>query len=264
MDWLFKQDDYIPKEDKDGFINKSMFSLLRVLSEIKRNNGSYSSRIHRINPQLKLVSTFLTVTLISSSKDFKFLGITYVYLFIISTQLRKEEIKKILSLNLIIPIFTLIALIPSIILGNIYSSLMIIVKVLATILVTSILSYTTKWSDITKSLRLLYIPNIFILIMEITIRYIFILGEFSFELFNSLLLKSVGKNANKYTSLSSLIGTLFMKSKYMGDELYSAMECRGFQGEYVCNLKYKLISIDYVFVLLNAILILAFIIFSKV
>ncbi|MBC2582916.1 hypothetical protein [Clostridium sp. DJ247] len=53
MEWLFKQDDYIPKEDKDGFINKSIFSLLSVLSDIKRTSGSYSCRIHRINPQLK-------------------------------------------------------------------------------------------------------------------------------------------------------------------------------------------------------------------
>lgn len=264
MDWLSKQDEYIPKEDKDVFIDKSIFSLLGILSEIKMSGEKHSTVIYRINPQLKLVSTILIVALISSSKSFIFLALIFIYLLIMIAQLKKNELKKVICMSLVIPIFTLIALIPSMILGNVYNSVMVVIKILGAVLTTSILSHTTKWNDITRALKLFYIPNIFILTMEITLRYIYILGEFSLEMLNSLRLKSVGKNTNKYMSISAMLGTLFMKSKYMGDELYSAMECRGFQGEYMCNLKFNLKLIDYLYVLFNVVLVLAFIIFSKV
>ncbi|WP_249175608.1 hypothetical protein [Clostridium tyrobutyricum] len=37
-DWLFKKDDYIPKGKSDKFIDKSIFSILKVLSHIKRKD----------------------------------------------------------------------------------------------------------------------------------------------------------------------------------------------------------------------------------
>ena len=34
-DWLLKKDNYVPKNDKDKFINKTIISLIGVLSKIK-------------------------------------------------------------------------------------------------------------------------------------------------------------------------------------------------------------------------------------
>lgn len=263
MDWLFKQDDYVPKEDKDLFIDKSIFSLLGILSSIKRSDRRFSSRIYNINPAVKLISSLLIITLISISKSYKFTLVTYIYLFVMFALLNKEEIKKILSISLIIPIFTLITLVPSIIAGNVYNSVMIVMRILSAVLITNILSFTTKWSDMVGALKLLYIPDVFILVMEITLRYIYILGEFSLDMLYALKLRSIGKNQDKYTSISEMIGTLFLKSKNLGDELYLAMECRGFQGEYVHLNKFKLNSADYIYSLFITALVLAFIIFNR-
>ncbi|GIM28094.1 cobalt permease [Clostridium polyendosporum] len=263
MDWLFKQDDYVPKEDKDAFVDKSIFSLLGVLSSIKRSSRRFPSRIHSINPALKLISSLLIIILISISKSYKFTLVIYSYLFVMFALLNKEEIKKILCISLVIPIFTLIALIPSIIAGNVYNSLIIVMRILSAVLVTNILSFTTKWNDIVGALKLLYIPDIFILVMEITLRYIYILGEFSLDMLYALKLRSIGKNEDKYTSVSEMIGTLFLKSKDLGDELYLAMECRGFQGEYVHLTKFKLNLVDYIYGLFIIVLVLAFIIFNR-
>ncbi|MCJ7690687.1 MAG: energy-coupling factor transporter transmembrane protein EcfT, partial [Clostridiaceae bacterium] len=51
--------------------------------------------------------------------------------------------------------------------------------------------------------------------------------------------RSVGKNKNKSTSASGIIGTMFIKSKEMAEDMYGAMECRGFTGEYKLHNKYK-------------------------
>jgi cobalt/nickel transport system permease protein len=51
-------------------------------------------------------------------------------------------------------------------------------------------------------------------------------------MFYALKLRSVGRNAGKTASISGIAGTLFLKSKEMAEEMYAAMECRGFTGEY--------------------------------
>ena len=61
----------------------------------------------------------------------------------------------------------------------------------------NILSHTSRWSEISKSLKLLFIPDIFIWIMDITIKYIVLLGEHSINLLYALKLRSIGIHSNK-------------------------------------------------------------------
>lgn len=68
----------------------------------------------------------------------------------------------------------------------------------------------------------------------------------------SLKLRSVGKNTGKYTSLSGIAGTMFIKSKEMAEDMYSAMECRGFTGEYHVNSKLKFTFADFIYIMINA------------
>jgi cobalt/nickel transport system permease protein len=131
-------------------------------------------------------------------------------------------------------------------------------KVISTVVVVNILSYTTKWHDITKALKFLFIPDVFILVFDITIKYIYILGEFSLEMFYALRLRSIGRNNSKYSSLSKIMGNLFLKSKEMGDEMYSAMECRGFTGEYVSYAKFGFNFKDFIYCIINMLLIIMY------
>ncbi len=257
-DWLFRKDDYIPKTDKDRFINKTILSLLSILSLIKRNNKISNNFIYNLNPALKLVFTVINIIFLSMSRNFMYVLVIDVYMLFILSLLDIEEIKKILALSIVVPFFTLIMLAPSIIMGNVRNSMLIILKVAGTIVAINILSYTTKWHHITKSLKIFFIPDIFILVFDITIKYIYILGEFSLEMLYALKLRSVGRNNNKYSSLSKIMGNLFLKSKELGDEMYSAMECRGFTGEYVSHSKFKFNFKDLIYSMVNIIIILLY------
>jgi cobalt/nickel transport system permease protein len=117
--------------------------------------------------------------------------------------------------------------------------MLIVFKVLETVTLVSITSCTTRWNDITSALKIFFIPDIFIMVMDMTMKYIIIFGEFSINMLYSLRLRSVGKNNKKHTSLSGIIGTMFLKSKEMAEEMYGAMECRGFIGEYKINKKFR-------------------------
>lgn len=263
-EWLFKEEEYTPKEDKDAFINKSIISFLSILSQIKKtDNIKRDKGIYNISPVLKLGFTVVLLVFMSLTRSAFYILILDIYVFMIVLMLNKEEMKKVLAISFIIPIFTFIMLTPSILLGNINNSLIIVIKTLNAVLLINVLSYSTKWSDITKALKLFHVPDIFVLTMEITLRYIFLLGEFSLNMLYALKLRSVGKNNRKHTSVSHIIGTIFLKSKDMGEEMYSAMECRGFTGEYKAykNLKFK--RKDYIYIIVNIILINLYFILEK-
>jgi cobalt/nickel transport system permease protein len=190
----------------------------------------------------------------------KLRNITYIiltgfFVFAHAFLLEREDTKRAFLLAGVAALFVTITLIPSIFLGNIKNSLEMVLKTLITVILVNILSYSTKWHEAARALKLFFVPDIFIMVFEITLRYIFILGEAALEMLYALKLKAIGKRNNKYMPLWSILGNLFLKSKEMGEEMYYAMECRGFTGEYSAAYNFKLSFIDWIFILCNLLLI---------
>jgi cobalt/nickel transport system permease protein len=148
-------------------------------------------------------------------------------------------------------VFTFVILLPAAFWGNSYSSVMITSKVFTTVMAVNILSHSTRWNSITNALKRFFVPDIFIFVLDITIKYILMLGDFSLNMLYSIKLRSVGRNENKYASLSGVAGTMFIKSKEMAEDMYAAMECRGFTGEYIINSKLKFTFADYLYIIIN-------------
>lgn len=240
MEWLFKEDSYTPNGDKNRFIDKSTLSLLSTLSVIKKMSNTPEGFMYNINPYLKFISTFIFVLILSLARNMTFILILDEIILIGVLILNKESVKRILSLSFLSIFFTGVILIPSILLGNAFNSFLILLKVLGSVMCAGVLSFSTKWNDIIKSLKLVFVPDIFIFVLDITLRYIYILSEMSRDMMYALKLRSIGRNNKKYISISSIMGSLFIRSKMMGDEMLSAMECRGFTGDYKSKAIFKL------------------------
>ena len=259
-EWLSAKDNYIPKEEKNLYIEKSIFSLIKIISIIRQNKNQ-DKLVYSINPTLKVVSVIVMILCVSISRSFIYLLLIDIYVLFNLFLMEKKSRKRILFKSLMFPLITLIALIPSMFYGNIYNSLLLFQKLILTILIMNLLSHNTKWSEISKSLKLLFIPDIFIWIMDITIKYIVLLGEHSINLLYALKLRSIGITSNKYNSLTGIMGNLFIKSYKMSEEMFHAMECRGFVGEYTTKVNLKLKKIDYVYLAINILLVGLFIYF---
>lgn len=258
-DWLFEKEEYKPVNDNERFLDKSIIAIIAKLGRIKRR-GSFRNRgFYKLNGIIKVVFTLINIFLLALSRSFLFVSIEGIFLIISLGFLEEEDRKGILSISFAIPLFTLIMLFPSFISGNHYNCTLIVMKIICTVLFVNILSFTTKWDNITKALKSLFIPDIFIWIMEITIKYIVILGEHSLNCLYALKLRSVGKNNNKYISLSRIIGNIFLMSKDMGEEMFSAMECRCFTGEYKSVSKFNINRNDIIYCAINIAMILIFI-----
>lgn len=249
-EWLMKNENYIPLTDKDTFVNKSILSVFKVISRIKMQDSVNQTRL-KINVPLNVFCTFVLLILVSLTRSFVFVIIVHVYLLSILSATDTDRLVSILKMSFGVTLFTAIIMLPAFFLGNSYSSIMITTKVFATITAMGLLSHTTKWSSITEALKRFFIPDIFILILDITIKYIYMLGELSLNMFYALKLRSVGKNHNKHTSMAGVAGTMFLQSKEMAEDMYHAMECRGFSGEFYINNKPKFKWIDYIYILIN-------------
>lgn len=262
-EWLLKKDNYIPLKDKNAFIDKSILSIFKVLSRFRQQTRLGSARFG-INPLTKLISTLTLIIFVSLSRNFHFILIVNVFILVLINFLSIREIKYVVKASFAAAIFTFVILLPSIFLGYGNNTLMITLKVLISVASVSILTCTTHWNELIIALKIFRIPDMFIFVLDITIKYIIILGEFSLSMIYALKLRSVGRNDNKNTALSGIVGTMFIKSKEMAEEMYGAMESRGFTGTYKVYTKFKFKLVDYICITLNLNFICAYFYFDRV
>lgn len=250
-EWLKTAEVYDPPSDRDRFIDKSILSFIGLISKIKQQSGHEEDRLW-VSPVFKLAFTILYIILVSSSRQFTFVYIMLTYIVLVLAGLPAADIRKCLRGALIATAFAYIILLPSALHGNRYSITMIPAKVFASITAVNVLSYSTRWDHLIASLKRFHFPDMFIFVFDITIKYIVMLGEFALQMLYALKLRSVGHNKSKYGSIGGVGGTLFIKSRAMSEEMYNAMECRGFTGEYHITDKFRFTVYDGAFCLLNA------------
>lgn len=261
-DWLLGPQALGAGADRDSFIDKSIRSLFRALSMLRNTGGTFQTRV-RFNPGIKLLSTLLFIILISLTHGYGFLLAAGAIFLVILAAHRPRVILSVLTRSLVVAAFTLFIVLPSALSGYIWSAALISLKVALSVSAITLLSRTTSWSDLLSALRILFIPNIFILTLNITIRFITLLGEFSLSMLNALKCRSVGRNKNKATSLAAVAGTLFLKSREISSLSFSAMECRCFTGQYRARPFHRFSIRDALPLLLDAFLIFSFIVIGS-
>lgn len=229
-DWLYKKENFEPIKSKNSYIEKSIKAFEKVLLKFKHINiGEKFKYIYFQNPLIKSVITLMIIIITSFTHDY--FGMIYITLWILNFLflMERKDVYKCLSISLIVFLGNFIVLIPAILSKN-YHSIFIIAKSILMVLTINIYVFSTKWNHITRVLKFFKIPDIFIFLLDITLKYIISFSEFSIEMLNALKVRVIGKTNYNGTGI---IGTLFLKSKEQSEELYFAMECRGFSGEYI-------------------------------
>ena len=234
--WMCESEAYEPNIDKDGFITKSAQAILGVLAKLKWTAGK--DRRFSASPSLKLCYTFLFILLTACSKNYLFSLIMVAGTILALASYPASAMKQILSGTIGAVLFSIFILLPAVFMGNPQILLTIGTKVFLSVTLIGMLSAGTAWNKLTASLRAFHIPDIFIFTLDITLKYIAVLGEICMEILTSLRLRSIGQNKKKAKAFSGILGISFLKSREMADEMYAAMCCRGFVGEYKTGRKY--------------------------
>ncbi len=117
-----------------------------------------------------------------------------------------------------------------------------------------LLLLTTRWSRIMQGLSNLHVPALFISVCNMAYRYLFVLCGAANDMMEARFLRTVGKVSVRGNRefIGGSIASLFMKSHFLGNEVYSAMCCRGFTGKLPTVGRCKIQRIDLLFLFSSA------------
>ncbi len=111
-------------------------------------------------------------------------------------------------------------------------ALRLFLKALGAVSCLYFLSLSTPISDLLTALRRLRLPKLLVEMMGLIYRFIFVLLETAETIYHAQNCRLGYTNlATGYRSLGTLISMLFIRSYRRSDELYTALEARGYEGE---------------------------------
>jgi len=107
---------------------------------------------------------------------------------------------------------------------------------------------TTPWADILKSLRAVRVPQVFVLILSMTYRYIFLFLHTVNGIFLARKSRIVARTsgAEQRRWIGGTMGALMSRSFKMSNDVYAAMLARGFSGEMRTYSAYRMATRDWV------------------
>lgn len=119
-----------------------------------------------------------------------------------------------------------------------------------------LLLLTTRWSRLTGALAALHVPRLFISILNMAYRYIFVMSELAGGMMEARALRTVGrlKAADNRRFMSHGVAHMFIKSHFLSEEIYDAMVCRGFTGRPVSLDTFRVNAADLLFVVSNVLI----------
>jgi cobalt ECF transporter T component CbiQ len=91
----------------------------------------------------------------------------------------------------------------------------------------------TPWTHVLKALRVLRVPVVGVVILGMTYRYIFLMLQIARDMFESRQSRLVGTLAgpDQRRLAGASVGVLLSKSFQLSNDIYMAMQSRGFRGE---------------------------------
>jgi cobalt/nickel transport system permease protein len=233
-----------------GVIERTLADITHTLEqslfaeEIARRRGLLQS----LDPRVKVVSIILLLIAVSLSRSpAVIMGLYLVTLLLawLSSVPMSFFVKRVW---LFMPFFTGIIAIPAFFitpgpplaylpLGLVITrtgaltALFLLLRVSTSVSLTVLLVLTTPWNSVLKALGVLHVPDVFVLILGMTFRYIYLLLHTTNDMLLSRKSRIVGQlnGADERRLIAASAGTLLSKSLHLSGEVYLAMQSRGFR-----------------------------------
>jgi cobalt/nickel transport system permease protein len=208
--------------------------------------------IHRLHPLVKLLATAVFILTVVSFDRFS-LGrlIPFIFYPALIMALSQTPYSKLNKRFLIALPFCLFAGISNIIFDRaaaftiggitvswgIVSFAVILFRTYLCVMAVLILVSVTPLSDLANELRRLRLPAIFIIMFELTYRYIGVLLNEAYSMSIAYFLRSPNRKGIEIRDMGSFAGQLLIRSFDRAERVYNAMKCRGFSPGYTLQNK---------------------------
>ena len=215
--------------------------ILRLLSRVLESEDhgiDNKGMTAKVLPAFRLLVVFLCILLTALSRNAVFTLVLLAVSLMRLAFLPPRRIAKVLR-ELAAPVlFTVLVMLPSLFLGSPGTLLTLTMKVTSSLLLILLMNQSMDWRDITGTFRALHIPGVFTATLDMTMRFLVILGRYAQEMLEAIGLRTVGdakgrhKDRGRYMTAGGVLGTTFLVSQRLASETWEAMECRGFDGVY--------------------------------
>jgi cobalt/nickel transport system permease protein len=108
----------------------------------------------------------------------------------------------------------------------------LLLRVGTSVSLSLLLVLTTPWAALLRALTVLRVPDVLVLMLGMTYRYIYVLLRLTNDMFLSRQSRVVGRLGTKQERhiQAAIAGTLLARSLHLSGEVYLAMQSRGFRG----------------------------------
>lgn len=117
---------------------------------------------------------------------------------------------------------------------------------------------TTRWTDLMAGLRALHLPALFISVLNMAYRYIFLIAETGSSMMQARYLRTVGRvsarSGRRY--MGNSFGRIFVSVHSFSENIYDAMVLRGYDGTPRTMRRLKIQAADWLFLLINIIILM--------
>jgi cobalt/nickel transport system permease protein len=227
-----------------GVMRQAIFS-----DDIAARNGL----LQRLDPRVKLVTMIGTLVVVALVHSLPLLALAYVGTVVLAAVSGLPLGFFIKRVWLFIPIFTGIVVLPATLSvvtpGDVVLPLwhwhghthgvteqglhgagIIITRVATSISLVVLLTLTTPWVRLLAALRALGVPKIFVLVIGMAYRYLFLLLDAVDDMYTARKARTLGPDREGRRFVAAGAGTLFGKSHQLSEEVHQAMVARGYTG----------------------------------
>lgn len=199
--------------------------------------------VHRLHPLAKLITSAVFIIMVISFDKYSFGRlIPYIFYPAFLMVLSETPYSMLLKRFLIALPFCLFAGITNVIFDRDYAFVIggiavsyglislftILFRTYLCVMAVLILVSVTSLSELTNAMRRVRVPNIFIIMFEMTYRYIGVLVNEAYSMYIAYSLRSAKEKGIEMRHMGSFAGQLLLRSIDRAERVYNAMKCRGY------------------------------------
>lgn len=263
-DWLLAREaalcpcGCIGRRRKGSYVQKTLTGASNILRQVmfSDDTAAASGLLQKVEPRVKLVALLGLVVVGAFMHTIPALLVMYAATLWLASMSALPLGFFVKRVWLFVPIFTGIVLIPATLSvvndGNVVltlwhwhgqsegftsqglaSAALVVCRVASSISLVVLLTLTTPWTRLLASVRALGVPRMFVLVIGMAYRYLFLLLGTVSEMYEARKARTIGaerhdKRARAFVAATA--GALIGKSMVMSEEVHQAMTSRGYRG----------------------------------
>jgi cobalt/nickel transport system permease protein len=253
-----------------GFAEATTIGFARALTRAMLSEETARKRglLQSLDVRVRLVGLLALVLAVTLSRKISVVGALFAVAILLAVLSRVNLLMLTKRVWLIVLGFTGVIAIPAlfttpgrIVVSNgtiaiteqgLRTASLLVLRVETAVTFTTLLILCTPWTHVLKALRALRLPKEAITMLAMTYRYVFLLVDTAGQMFESRRSRTVGvlTGPEQRQVTARTAGVLLSKSVALSNEVYLAMESRGFRGDVQILSDFRMTMWDYLGLLL--------------